>query len=620
MRKILLLAVLLLSNYGAWANVAASGWCEVGAQAVVTSGLQSSGTFQASYPQCLVTVYPTGSGTPVPSNQIFSNNGSTVLGNPFTANTNGWWEFYAANGRYDVVLSLVPPVTISDVSLFDPATGSVATATTATTATHALNLPADLATQSAASPAPGTFTIINGVCDAGAQGYSDVGAGVNACIATLPTYTTLNGPTPVGRVIIPKSYSYSTTINMGPLVTVDCQNNAITYTGSGWAALSNDSPTSYSGWGGFENCPIFGTSSAAGGVEVQESTFFHFWNSRVAGFTNGPGLYFHDAVKWTEQANLNRVLLDNNAYCMKFQDDSSGALSGFSYHTWLDVNCSTLYAGGGTGVEVVNSWLSSKPAGLNINYFLSQGSTAFKVDAPAVITSGTHISHAGELTGGATSANGVVVASGGDYEPNESRWWGTPGITDSGVINSFVLRNYNEAWIRGVNGINGVDFILPGATLNNFARIDLNSLNGVGGRYFYFPTWSGCTSGSPCPFAVTNQSQQWSSSQNFGPDTTWDAGQMTVPGDFRCAGVASGTPSCFISAHDSSGGNSIGLVLRTQNAGSYATALTLNPTGTVTVNSESGAATYLACYTTGGTLGHCATAPSGTPPTCGCTQ
>lgn len=30
-------------------------------------------------------------------------------------------------------------------------------------------------------------------------------------------------------------------------------------------------------------------------------------------------------------------------------------------------------------------------------------------------------------------------------------------------------------------------------------------------------------------------------------------------------------------------------------------------------------ATYLACYTTGGALGHCATAPIGTPPTCGCT-
>ena len=186
MRKFLLLAVLLLSSYGAWANVAASGWCEEGAQVVLTSGLASANEVQGSFPQCLVTVYPTGSSTPVPSNQIYSNNlpSPTVLGNPFTANTNGWWQFYAASCatcRYDIVLSgagFASPFTISDVSLFDPATGSVATATTAsnlaagtynygsgsvivnantattaTTATHALNLPADYATQSAVTPA-----------------------------------------------------------------------------------------------------------------------------------------------------------------------------------------------------------------------------------------------------------------------------------------------------------------------------------------------------------------------------------------------------------------------------------------------------------------------------------
>ncbi len=42
--------------------------------------------------------------------------------------------------------------------------------------------------------------------------------------------------------------------------------------------------------------------------------------------------------------------------------------------------------------------------------------------------------------------------------------------------------------------------------------------------------------------------------------------------------------------------------------------------GALTIGSESGAATYLACYTTSGTLGHCTTSPSGSPPTCGCTS
>jgi hypothetical protein len=43
-------------------------------------------------------------------------------------------------------------------------------------------------------------------------------------------------------------------------------------------------------------------------------------------------------------------------------------------------------------------------------------------------------------------------------------------------------------------------------------------------------------------------------------------------------------------------------------------------TGSLTVGGESGQSTFLACYTTSGKLGHCTTAPSGTPPTCGCTN
>ena len=37
------------------------------------------------------------------------------------------------------------------------------------------------------------------------------------------------------------------------------------------------------------------------------------------------------------------------------------------------------------------------------------------------------------------------------------------------------------------------------------------------------------------------------------------------------------------------------------------------------VGNESGSATYLACFGANGQIGHCTTAPSGTPPTCGCT-
>lgn len=43
-----------------------------------------------------------------------------------------------------------------------------------------------------------------------------------------------------------------------------------------------------------------------------------------------------------------------------------------------------------------------------------------------------------------------------------------------------------------------------------------------------------------------------------------------------------------------------------------------NPVQTPAATITGEPATYLACYATGGLLGHCATPPSGTPPTCGC--
>lgn len=108
----------------AWANYRAQGDCYQGGQVVVTSGVNSTTFVERSFPTCTVTVYPTGSSTPVPAGQIFSDNMGTVLGNPFTANQTGHWFFYAANGRYDVQISgggLASPITFGDIPLNDPA-------------------------------------------------------------------------------------------------------------------------------------------------------------------------------------------------------------------------------------------------------------------------------------------------------------------------------------------------------------------------------------------------------------------------------------------------------------------------------------------------------------------
>jgi hypothetical protein len=62
----------------------------------------------------------TGTSTPA---TIYSDNASTPLANPFTADAYGHWYFYAANGAYDITISgggLSSPYTLGAVILFDP--------------------------------------------------------------------------------------------------------------------------------------------------------------------------------------------------------------------------------------------------------------------------------------------------------------------------------------------------------------------------------------------------------------------------------------------------------------------------------------------------------------------
>lgn len=110
-----------LSGWSVRANESARGWCEAGAQVVITSGLTSTTQVQGSFPLCTVTVFVHGGGLAT----IYSDNNSTPtpLANPFTANTNGQWQFYAANGHFDVQMSgagFPTPVTYPDVLLNDP--------------------------------------------------------------------------------------------------------------------------------------------------------------------------------------------------------------------------------------------------------------------------------------------------------------------------------------------------------------------------------------------------------------------------------------------------------------------------------------------------------------------
>lgn len=83
-------------------NVAYNSYCQLPGRSVVTQGLNSATLTNNMYPKCTVTVYATGTLTTV---SIFSTPGGAVLGNPFQANTDASFIFFAPIGCYDVTIS-----------------------------------------------------------------------------------------------------------------------------------------------------------------------------------------------------------------------------------------------------------------------------------------------------------------------------------------------------------------------------------------------------------------------------------------------------------------------------------------------------------------------------------
>lgn len=104
----------------------AAGDCMQGGHIVVTQGLNSDTNVEQSYKSCTVAVYDAGTTN---LSTIYADNNGTVKGNPFTSDANGYWFFYANNGRYDVHFynsDITNPFTRGDYLLCDPAdpTGS----------------------------------------------------------------------------------------------------------------------------------------------------------------------------------------------------------------------------------------------------------------------------------------------------------------------------------------------------------------------------------------------------------------------------------------------------------------------------------------------------------------
>lgn len=126
MKRIMPVLLLLLFAAPCFARERAQGDCMQGGHTVVLQGLQSTNDVEESYVSCTVTVYDAGTTN---LSTIYADNLGTVKGNPFTSDVNGYWYFYANNGRYDVHFSnstISSPFTRGDFLLCDPAdaTGS----------------------------------------------------------------------------------------------------------------------------------------------------------------------------------------------------------------------------------------------------------------------------------------------------------------------------------------------------------------------------------------------------------------------------------------------------------------------------------------------------------------
>jgi len=232
---------------------ALNGYCVQGAVSALTSGLPSANKLQGVVSQCNVEVYLTGTTTDA---TIYSDSNNTVLDNPFTADINGKWLFYAATGiGYDVVMSgglanpacntaplcYTTPVTLTDLLVGTGGTASFTAAVNGTpliTANSANFINSSSVTVTNPSTNQIQFTVVNsGGCSLD-------------CVITDPT--TINRPPSGNQTIVQQ--------NSSMLTVQDPSNNGFTFTGSTtvpeyFGQLSDTANT-------FTNCKTSGSETA----------------------------------------------------------------------------------------------------------------------------------------------------------------------------------------------------------------------------------------------------------------------------------------------------------------------------------------------------------------------
>lgn len=131
LKRAMLVMLILVCAQAARARERFWQYCQKGGYQVTTQGLKSTEYFQRTFRSCTVHVYVSGT---VNLATLYLDNLSpaTPMANPFTSASDGYFEFYAAAGRYDVQLTDTPTATSytwGDVLLCDPIGPNADTAT-----------------------------------------------------------------------------------------------------------------------------------------------------------------------------------------------------------------------------------------------------------------------------------------------------------------------------------------------------------------------------------------------------------------------------------------------------------------------------------------------------------
>lgn len=203
MKRLIYLAMLLASTTALAQTGPITSYCQLGATQANVTNILSTNFQEGVVPSCTVQVYLTGTFTPA---TIYSNGSSGALSNPFTANPDGSFTFWAATGQgYDAVLSggVVPIVypNAKTISALYPANNSGGGAGTVTSVS--LTVPSWLSVTGSPITTSGTLAITSVSQSAnfflaapnGTPGVMTPRAIVAADIPTLNQSTTGNAAT-----------------------------------------------------------------------------------------------------------------------------------------------------------------------------------------------------------------------------------------------------------------------------------------------------------------------------------------------------------------------------------------------------------------------------------------